>query len=91
VISVGDGVGAMEISLVIGPIDATEEHDVFSRSGKVVDSSVIDPESVTRLGRCWSRGNSTDTSSNTDVCGGRNDRKRAIEMLVVIRAFAAYR
>ena len=62
--SVGDGVGAIEIGLAIGLKDATEERDVLSRSGKVVDSSVIDPESVTRLGRCWSRGNSTDTSNN---------------------------
>jgi hypothetical protein len=89
--SVGDGVGAIEIGLALGLIDATEERDVLSRSGKVVDSSVIDPESVTRLGRCWSRGNSTDTSNNTGVCGGTNDTKRAIEMLAVMRAFAASR
>ena len=76
--SVGDGVGAIEIGLALG-------------SGKVVDSSVIDPESVTRLGRCWSRGNSTDTSNNTGVCGGTNDTKRAIEMLAVMRPFAASR
>jgi hypothetical protein len=89
--SVGDGVGAIEIGLALGLKDATEERDVLSRSGKVVDSSVIDPESVTRLGRCWSRGNSTDTSNNTGVCGGTNDTKRAIEMLAVMRAFAASR
>jgi len=89
--SVGDGVGAIEIGLALGLKDATEERDVLSRSGKVVDSSVIDPESVTRLGRCWSRGNSTDTSNNTGVCGGTNDTKRAIEMLAVTRPFAASR
>ena len=65
--SVGDGVGAIEIGLALG-------------SGKVVDSSVIDPESVTRLGRCWSRGNSTDMGDDRCV-GGTNDTKRAIEML----------
>ena len=64
--SVGDGVGAIEIGLALGLKDATEERDVLSRSGKVVDSSVIDPESVTRLGRCWSRGNST-TQATTPV------------------------
>jgi hypothetical protein len=31
------------------------------------------------------------TSNNTGVCGGTNDTKRAIEMLAVMRAFAASR
>ena len=35
--SVGDGVGAIEIGLALGLIDATEERDVLSRSGKVVE------------------------------------------------------
>jgi hypothetical protein len=34
--SVGDGVVAIEIGLALGLIDPTEEHDVDSRSVKVV-------------------------------------------------------
>ncbi len=51
---------------------------------------MIDLESVTRLGRCWSRGNSTDMGDDRCV-GGTNDTKRPIGKAAVMRAFAASR
>ena len=45
---------------------------------------------MTRRGRCWSRGNSTDMVDDSGV-GGTNDTKRPIGKAAVMRAFAASR
>ena len=45
---------------------------------------------MTRRGRCWSHGNSTDMGNDSGV-GGTNDTKRPIGKAAVMRAFAASR
>ena len=87
---IGGGVCAIKICLTFGLIDRPEERDVCSGCVNVIDSSVLDSQRMTRLGRGWSSSSRTDIGCRISL-PGTHDMERPIKEFAVNRALAASR
>jgi hypothetical protein len=87
---IGGGVCAIKICLTFGLIDRPEERDVCSGCVNVIDSSVLDSQRMTRLGRGWSSSSRTDIGCRISL-PGTHDTERPIREFAVNRALAASR
>ena len=74
---VGSGIYAIEVVLPFGLIDRTEERNVFSRSVKIVQVSMVNLDSAARCERRGSCGDSTHIGHDISR-HGTNQTERAI-------------